>query len=71
MGDHFTTLADKEERDKAAASKPPHISEAMSSTEEAEMREIISRPQVKDALSDPRIEELIISLKDDPPAAQR
>lgn len=72
MGDHFTMLADKEEKDKAAATKTPHISEAkMSSTEEAEMREIISRPQVKEALSDPRIEQLIIALKDDPPAAER
>lgn len=71
MGDHFTMLADKEERDKTAATNTPHISEAMSSMEEAEMREIISRPQVKEALSDPRIEELIIALRDDPPTAQR
>ena len=72
MGDHFTALADKEEKDKAAASDKPHISEAtMSSAEEAEMREIISRPVVKEALSDPRIEQLIIALKDDPPAAQK
>ena len=72
MGDHFTMLADKEEKDQVtAATNTPHISEAMSSEEETEMREIISRPQVKEALSDPRIEELIIALKDDPPAAQR
>ena len=71
MGDHFTMLAEKEEKDKMAADTP-HISEAnMSSTEEAEMREIISRAPVKEALSDPRIEQLIISLKDDPPKAQR
>lgn len=70
MGDHFTMLADKEEKDKKADT--PHISEAnMSSTEEAKMREIISRAPVKEALSDPRIEQLIISLKDDPPKAQR
>ena len=74
MGDHFTMLADKEEKDKtaAAATDTPHISEAkMSGTEEAEMREIMSRPPVKEALSDPQIEQLIISLKDDPAEAQR
>ena len=68
LGDHFTALADKEEREKAAAT---NISEALSNEEEAEMREIMSRPEVKEALNDPRIEKLIIALKDDPPAAQR
>ncbi len=74
MGDHFTMLADKDEKDNTAAAtnNTPHISEAkMSGAEEAEMREIISRPPVKEALSDPRVEQLIISLKDDPPEAQR
>ena len=73
MGDHFTALADKEEKDKGAATNNTlHISEArMSSEEEAEIREILARPAVKEALSDPRIEQLIVALKDNPPAAQR
>ena len=73
MGDHFTTLAGKEEKEQAsqAATRPPLISEAPSSEEEAQMREIISRPQVKAALSDPAIQKLITALKEDPAVAQR
>lgn len=73
MGDHFTMLADREEKEQASkpAAKAPLISEAPSSEEEAKMREILSRPQVKDALSDPAIQRLILALKEDPTAAQR
>lgn len=74
MGDHFTTLADKEEKEQSskASTNAPLISEVSSSSgEEAQMREIISRPQVKDVLSDPVIQQLIMALKEDPNAAQR
>lgn len=72
MGDHFTMLAGKEEKERAskAVTTPPLISEAPSS-EEAQMREIISRPQVKAALSDPAIQRLITALKEDQATAQR
>ena len=73
MGDHFTVLADKEEKEQAskASTQASLISEVPSSQEEAQMQEIISRPQVKDALSDPVIQQLIVALKEDPNTAQR
>lgn len=73
MGDHFTMLADKDEKEQTshATNKPPLISEAPASEEEAQMREILSRPQVKEALSDPAIQKLIVALKEDPTVAQR
>lgn len=73
MGDHFTALADKEEKEQGskAASVAPLITEAPSGEEEAQMREIISRPQVKEALSDPAIQKLIVALKEDQTTAQR
>ena len=73
MGDHFTVLADKEEKEQAskASTQAPLISEVPPSQEEAQMQEIISRPQVKDALSDPAIQQLIVALKEDPNTAQR
>ena len=73
MGDHFTLLADKEEKKQTsnAATEEPLISEVPSNEEETKMREILSRPQVKEALSDPDIQKLIVALKEDPTAAQR
>lgn len=73
MGDHLTVLADKEEKEQAsrAATQAPLISEVPSSQDEAQMQEIISRPQVKDALSDPVIQQLIVALKEDSNTAQR
>lgn len=73
MGDHFTMLADKDEKEQAsqATNRPPLISEVPSNEEEAQMREIISRPQVKESLSDPAIQQLIVALKEDPALAQR
>ena len=73
MGDHFTMLADKEEKKQASkvSTKAPLISEVPSNEEEAKMREIMSRPQVKEALSDPAIQKLIVALKEDPSSAQR
>ena len=73
MGDHFTLLADKEEKKQTsnAATEESLISEVPSNEEETKMREILSRPQVKEALSDPDIQKLIVALKEDPTAAQR
>ena len=73
MGDHLTVLADKEEKEQAskASTQAPFISEVPSSQDEAQMQEIISRPQVKDALSDPVIQQLIVALKEDSNTAQR
>lgn len=64
MGEHFTELGDAEEKRGAA------VSEIMTQ-EEAQMEEILSKPEVKRVLEDPSIRKLIEALKTDPNAAQQ
>ena len=66
MGEHFTALAGSE----AKKSGPAPVSEIMSQ-DEAKMQEVISRPEVKQVLSDPVIRKLIETLKMNPNAAQQ
>lgn len=64
MGEHFTELGKAEERTRAPVSEiVPH--------EEAQMKEILSKPEVAKVLEDPAIRKLIETLKTDPMAAQQ
>lgn len=64
MGDHFTELGKAEERTRAPVSEiVPH--------EEAQMKEILLKPEVAKVLQDPAIQNLIQTLKTDPIAAQQ
>ena len=65
MGEHFTELGEAEERTRA-----PVVSEIVSQ-EEAQMKEILSKPEVAEVLQDPAIWKLIDTLKIDPTAAQQ
>ena len=65
MGEHFTELGEAEERTGA-----PVVSEIVSQ-EEAQMKEILSKPEVAEVLQDPAIRKLIETLKTDPTAAQQ
>lgn len=59
MGDHFTELGEAEEKTRTPVSEIiPH--------EEAEMKEILSKPEVRKVLEDPVIQKLIQTLKTDP-----
>lgn len=66
MGEHFTALGEKEAK-KAA---PPPIAE-IESQEEKQMKEILSKPEVRRVLEDPVIRKLIETLKTNPMAAQQ
>ena len=66
MSDHFTTLAEAEEKKGSA----PPVAE-ITSQDEAQVKAILSKPEVKRALEDPAIRKLIETLKSDPNAAQR
>ena len=65
MGEHFTALGEAA-GEKASASP---VSEIMSE-DEARMKQIISKPEVKRVLDDPAIRKLIETLKINPGAAQ-
>ena len=62
MGDHFATLGDVQ----------PEVAEPqVISQDEAKMKKLLSKPEVKRALEDPVIRDLIEKLKTDPTAAQK
>lgn len=64
MGEHFTELDETQEKTRAPVSEiVPH--------EEAQMKEILSKPEVSRVLEDPLIRKLIETLKTNPMAAQR
>lgn len=73
MGDHFTSLADGEGGRKSSATeeRAPLISEINSPPEEDEIKQIISKPEVKEALEDHDVQKLILLLKNDPEGAHR
>ena len=64
MGEHFTELGDAEEKKRGSVSE-------IITQEEAQMKEILSKPEVKRVLEDPSIRKLIETLKTDPNAAQQ
>lgn len=73
MGDHFTSLADEDEKTKATAATrgAPLIREVNETSEEEKIREIISKPEVKDALEDRDIQKLLFLLKTNPEGAHQ
>lgn len=66
MGEHFTELGAADEQTKSSVGASEIISE-----EEAQMREILAKPDVKRVLEDPVIRKLIETLKTNPAAAQQ
>lgn len=62
MGEHFTALGEK--------TAGPPVAE-IESQEEAQMKRILSKPEVKAVLEDPMIRKVIETLKTDPRAAQQ
>lgn len=65
MGEHFTALEDAK---KEKAEVP--VSEIVSQ-DEAQMKEILSKPEVRKVLDDPVIRTLLETLKINPNAAQQ
>lgn len=66
MGEHFAELGETEEQTKSREG----VSEIISQ-EEAQMKEILAKPEVKRVLEDPIIRKLIETLKTNPMAAQQ
>ena len=73
MGNHFTSLADEDEKMKATAATKgaPLIREVNETSEEEKMREIISKPEVKEVLEDSDVQKLIFLLKNNPEGAHQ
>lgn len=65
MGDHFTTLGETQEQ-----TAGPPVVEIMSQ-EEAQMKKILAKSEVRTVLEDPVIRKLIETLKINPTAAQQ
>eukprot|EP00912_Choanoflagellata_sp_UC4_P000615 UC4_evm7s379 len=67
MGEHFTKLGEKEAKQKApsAAIKAPPISKEQQKLEN-QMADALKRPDVQNALQDPRIQNLIHTLRENP-----
>ncbi len=66
MGTHLTSLDDDEASLGKATPEPAIISE-----DEAKVKKLLSKPEVKAALEDPLVMKLCHLLKTDPHAAQR
>jgi len=64
MGSHFSGL--DEVTSQRSSSEPAIVTE-----DEAKMKKILGKPEVKRALEDPLIQKLLQLLKTDPTAAQR
>lgn len=72
MGDHFTELADKEEKINAATGKgaTPLITEVSDPSDEVKAKELLDKPEIKELLVDQEVQTLLHLLKTNPDAAQ-
>ncbi len=71
MGDHFTELADQEEKITPTAEAAPLITEVKEPSPEDKVKEILSKPEIRKLLEDREVQKLLHLLKTNPDAAHR
>ncbi len=73
MGDHFTELADQEEKmtPAAGAGAAPLITEVKEPSAEDKVKEILAKPEIRKLLEDREVQKLLHLLKTNPDAAHR